>query len=79
MAYQRFRFAVNGKLFSSVAVKRGESFVCEMVLPRNTITDGFLGIEVYCGDAVAPALVRKSMDARALGFEFSYAKVEVAE
>lgn len=78
MPCQRLRFAVNGRLFSSVSVRRGLSSVCEMELPKTTVADGSLGIEINCGDASYPAYFRKSIDMKPQGFMFSYAKVEVA-
>lgn len=79
MGKQRFRFAVNGKLFSGLVAKRGSSFVCEMPLPSDIAADGFLGIEINCGDAMCPVYFGKSADLRPLGFMFSYAKVELAQ
>ncbi len=79
MPRQRFRFAVNGKVFADVSVKRTVPVVCEIPLPQDVVEDGFLGIEIDSGDATIAAYFGKSMDLRPQGFLFSYAKVEVAE
>lgn len=79
MAKQRFRFAVNGKVFSELSVKRAAPFVCELSLPPDIAGDGFLGIEIDCGDVTLGAYFGKSMDLRPQGFLFSYAKVESVE
>lgn len=79
MAKQRFRFAVNGKVFAEVSVKRSVPVVCELPLPQDVAEDGFLGIEIDSGDVTLAAYFGKSMDLRPLGFLFSYAKVELAE
>ena len=78
MPNQRLRFAVNGTSFASVAVKRGTASICELVLPADIAADGFLGIEINCGDASIPGYFRKSFDMRTQGFMFIYAKVEEA-
>ena len=78
MPNQRLRFAVNGKCFASVSVNRGMSSICELLLPPDVVSDGFLGIEINCGDASIPAYFRKSLDMRTQGFMFIYAKVEEA-
>lgn len=75
MLSQRIRFAVNGKLFSEVSVRRG-SVLCEMIIPPSVSADGLLGIEINCGDASCSAYFRKTGDIRPQGFMFSYAKVE---
>lgn len=79
MPNQRLRFAVNGKMFSSVSVQRGKSSVCVLDLAASTVSEGFLGVEISCGDASYPAYFRKSTDMKPQGFMFSYAKVEVAQ
>ena len=53
--------------------------MCEMPLPSDIVADGFLGIEINCGDAMCPVYFGKSADLRPLGFMFSYAKVELAK
>lgn len=78
MPNQRLRFAVNGKFFASVSVNRGMSSICELLLPADVSDDGFIGIEINCGDASIPAYFRKSLDIRVQGFMFIYAKVEEA-
>lgn len=78
MPNQRLRFAVNGKCFASASVNRGMPSICELLLPADAVSDGFLGIEISCGDASIPAYFRKSLDMRTQGFMFIYAKVEEA-
>lgn len=78
MSEQRFWFAVNGKLFSTVSVKRGVAFVCTINLPPDIAPNGLLGVEIHCGDVACPAHFKRSMDMKQLGFLFNYAKVEVA-
>lgn len=78
MPNQRIRFAVNGTCYASASVNRGMSSVCELMLPADVAADGFLGIEINCGDASVPAYFRKSLDMRSQGFMFIYAKVEEA-
>lgn len=78
MPNQRLRFAVNGAFFASVSVNRGMSSICELLLPENAAADGFLGLEINCGDASFSAYFRKSLDMRRQGFMFSYARAEEA-